>query len=64
VNPTEKTTEPNESRKWSILLGIAVVARVLIGVAAKEDPFLIFANLVVLYLMVVVVERFTTRKIQ
>ncbi len=51
MNPTEKITEPNESRKWAILLGVVVVARVVIGVATKEDPFLIIANLFVLFVL-------------
>jgi len=57
VNPTETRTEANDSRKWSILLSAAVVARVLVGIAIKEDPFLIFANLFVLFVMAVVVLR-------
>jgi hypothetical protein len=61
VNPTETKTEAKDSLKGSILIGTAVVARVLVGIAIKEDPFLIFANLFVLFLMVGLVSRVSDR---
>lgn len=61
MNPTEKRTEAKDSRKWSILIAAAAFARVLLGIAIKEDPFLIFANLVVLFVMAVVVTRVSAR---